>query len=156
MKRDSSIHLRMVEKFNGKLGVGNGMGEWHDVGLVIKTKHGTSIDEQSGERIKATGGVTVFVHKRGDGNLSWGFAKCNDKDVYNKRVGRAISNGRALQNGTITKDVDYSTILEVARSMGKIIWSMNSTGGRKLTEITDHELNTLVESIERMLEEKIS
>lgn len=48
------------------------------------------------QALKPCGGVTVAIRPRQDGSIVLAMAKCNDKDVFNKKMGRSIASGRLL------------------------------------------------------------
>ena len=62
-----------------------------------KTRQGDKMD--SGRTLDPRGGETWARVFDADGeHLTIGIAVCNEKDNYNKRIGRNISLGRALKN----------------------------------------------------------
>jgi hypothetical protein len=53
--------------------------------------------------------------------LSFGVACCSGKDVYNKKIGRRISEGRALKTPIVTVSVTKENISEVFITTAKQI-----------------------------------
>lgn len=53
--------------------------------------------------------------------LSFGVARCSGKDVYNKKIGRRISEGRALKTPIVTVSVTKENISEVFITTAKQI-----------------------------------
>lgn len=53
--------------------------------------------------------------------LSFGIACCSGKDVYNKKIGRRISEGRALKTPIVTVSVTKENISEVFITTAKQI-----------------------------------
>lgn len=62
-----------------------------------RNKHGQTINPGSGT-ISPRGGTThAFVYDAERNLVATGYADCNEKDNYNKKIGRDISLGRALK-----------------------------------------------------------
>lgn len=60
-------------------------------------------------RITNNNGITIAIQEK-DEKLYWGFAKCNPKDNYSKRIGRNIAVGRSTKGQYITAIVDKEII----------------------------------------------
>jgi len=60
-------------------------------------------------RITNNNGITIAIQEK-DKKLYWGFAKCNPKDNYSKRIGRNIAVGRSTKGQYITAIVDKEII----------------------------------------------
>jgi len=134
MKRNCIVHARIKQRWNGKLN----KCRYEDVGITA-----SPIEDIKKENLKSTGGVTIAVIKKEDGTLSWGFAKCNEMDSYNRRVGRDIAIGRAEKKGIITKDIDFKKVRDVSLVLAHDILSLESADNVKLTKINPTSIETL-------------
>lgn len=79
--------------------------------------------------LQARGGLTVAFREiplaNGNKSVSIATARCSRNDVFNKKIGRAVAEGRlnTIRNGsqliTITLPEDVDTVPELAKAFGK-------------------------------------